>query len=175
VYEITAFVDGVALPMCPFVTSIKPGLPSAATTQVLGDGAASCELGGSAEFTIQAMDEFGNLCGEGGARFGVRASAHAKLHEVTDNEDGTYTVAYSVPEWAQGAVRLEVLLDGHAIKGSPLTPLITGLRPDPAEGKAKGKGKASLTSVERGAGGTLADQLPSLRWLREDGSRGRTR
>ena len=56
------------------------------------------------------MDEFGNLCGEGGARqrlsskryvelyllgsysgfgslgFGVRASAHVRLHEVSDNE-----------------------------------------------------------------------------------------
>ena len=56
------------------------------------------------------MDEFGNLCGEGGARrgllhsakafhvaqllhgyeqgFGVRASAHVRLHEVSDNEAG---------------------------------------------------------------------------------------
>ena len=99
------------------------------------------------------MDEFGNLCGEGGARcgpsscrrvhrgvhpaaegFGVRASAHVRLHEVSDNEacamvfvvatcacrleawhfchdlpkDGTYTVTYSIPDWAQGPVKLEV-------------------------------------------------------------------
>lgn len=53
------------------------------------------------------MDEFGNLCGEGGARFGVRASAHVRLHEVSDNEDGTYTVTYSIPDWAQGQIKLE--------------------------------------------------------------------
>ena len=69
--------------------------------QVRGDGSQRCKLGGSAEFTIQAklrgslscsilsfvycdwnllwhgwtmqaMDEFGNLCGEGGARSGLQ-------------------------------------------------------------------------------------------------------
>ncbi|CAE7485433.1 abpC [Symbiodinium natans] len=156
VYEIAACVDGVALPMCPIAVSVAPGPPSATTTQVRGDGSQRCTLGGSAEFTIQAMDEFGNLCGEGGARFGVRASAHVRLHEVSDNEDGTYTVTYSIPDWAQGPVKLEVLLDGHPIRGSPLMPRIIGYVPDKGvEPKAKAQGR-----VQKGAGGTFTDQLP---------------
>lgn len=164
-YEINALVDGNKLPMCPIIVHISPGPPSATTTQVRGEGVQRCTLGGSAEFTIQAMDEFGNLCGEGGARFGVRASAHVRLHEVSDNEDGTYTVTYSVPDWAQGLMKLEVLLDGHPIRGSPLTPRIIGYAPETvnAEGKGKGKGR-----IQKGAGGTFTDQLPSLRWLREN-------
>lgn len=166
-YEISAFVDGNKLPMCPVVIHIAPGSPSATTTQVRGEGVQRCTLGGSAEFTIQAMDEFGNLCGEGGARFGVRASAHVRLHEVSDNEDGTYTVTYSVPDWAQGPLKLEVLLDGHPIRGSPLMPRIIGFIPEKinAEAKAKGKGNGRIL---KGAGGTFTDQLPSLRWLREN-------
>lgn len=166
-YEINAFVDGNKLPMCPVIIHISPGSPSATTTQVRGEGVQRCTLGGSAEFTIQAMDEFGNLCGEGGARFGVRASAHVRLHEVSDNEDGTYTVTYSVPDWAQGPLKLEVLLDGHPIRGSPLMPRIIGLIPEKinAEAKAKGKGNGR---IQKGAGGTFTEQLPSLRWLREN-------
>ena len=68
-------------------------------------------------------------------------------------QDGTYTVTYSVPDWAQGPLKLEVpskyqhpyiavevssccssgcvlsiqvLLDGHPIRGSPLMPRIIG-------------------------------------------------
>ncbi|CAJ1410157.1 unnamed protein product [Effrenium voratum] len=165
-YEINAYVDGNKLPMCPVMIHVSPGPPSATTTQVRGDGVQRCTLGGSAEFNIQAMDEFGNLCGEGGARFGVRASAHVRLHEVSDNEDGTYTVTYSVPEWAHGPAKLEVLLDGHPIRGSPLTPRVIGYNPEKLnEAKAKGKGPGQ---IQKGAGGSLTDQLPSLRWLREN-------
>eukprot|EP00439_Symbiodinium_sp_Y106_P063230 s2120_g9.t1 len=171
VYEITACVDGVALPMCPVAVTV-----ACCARFVRGDGSQRCKLGGSAEFTIQAMDEFGNLCGEGGARFGVRASAHVRLHEVSDNEDGTYTVSYSIPDWAQGPVKLEVLLDGHPIRGSPLVPrligrssrirqemqdvLAAGFVPEKADPKAKSK--ALHGRVQKGAGGTFTDQLPPV-------------
>mmetsp|Transcript_20407 Transcript_20407/g.36560 ORF Transcript_20407/g.36560 Transcript_20407/m.36560 type:complete len:826 (+) Transcript_20407:64-2541(+) len=162
-YDIMVHVDGVALPMCPMVIHVRPGPPGASNSQVRGEGAEKCKLGASSEFTIQAVDEFGNLCSEGGARFGVRASAHAKLHEVSDNEDGTYTVCYSIPEWAQAPIRLEVLLDGMPVKGSPLTPQILGgpgrdAEKQPSVAKAKASG---------GSTGSLAD-LSSLAWLREN-------
>eukprot|EP00933_Yihiella_yeosuensis_P026555 TRINITY_DN20616_c3_g1_i1.p1 TRINITY_DN20616_c3_g1~~TRINITY_DN20616_c3_g1_i1.p1 ORF type:complete len:804 (+),score=170.17 TRINITY_DN20616_c3_g1_i1:62-2473(+) len=160
-YEIMACVDGVPLPMCPMKIDVRPGLPCATRTEVAGKGALQCELGGMAEFTIQAKDEFSNLCGEGGARFGVRACAHARLHEVADNEDGTYTVCYSIPEYAQGPVRLEVLLDGVPIKGSPLIPQITGAPPKMKSEAAKAVGGKSSEK-------TLADHMASLRWLREN-------
>ncbi|CAE7673642.1 abpC [Symbiodinium pilosum] len=169
VYEISACVDGAQVAGTmdthgsagPVAVTVTPSAWS-----VRGDGSQRCTLGGSAEFTIQAMDEFGNLCGEGGARFGVRASAHVRLHEVSDNEDGTYTVTYSIPDWAQGPIKLEVLLDGHPIRGSPLMPRIIGFVPEKADPAVKGK--ASQGRVQKGAGGTFADQLPSLRWLREN-------
>lgn len=150
-YDIVVCVDGMALPMCPFQIQVTSGPPSAQCSRIQGDGAQKCTLGSSAEFTIQAMDEFGNLCTEGGARFGVRANAHAKLHEVADNEDGTYSVTYSVPAWAQGPVRLEVLLDGFQVKGSPLTPRVLGFN-------------GALSNERQDA---LAEQLPDLHWLRE--------
>jgi len=54
---------------------------------------------------------------------------------------------------------MEVLLDGIPVKGSPLTPQVSGLpqQANPATAKDKPKSK-----------GSLADQLQSFRWLKEN-------
>lgn len=158
-YDINAYVDGMPLPMCPVSVTVVAGLASPAHSELYGDGTKRCDLGGRQEFLIQARDEFGNACDAGGARFGVRAVGHAKLHEVADNEDGTYAVVYSVPEYAKGSVKLEVLLDGVPVKNSPVCPQVNR-PPDAAMGDQAAEG------VFFGPG--LSGQLERLRWLRQN-------
>eukprot|EP00929_Paragymnodinium_shiwhaense_P003219 TRINITY_DN10364_c0_g1_i1.p1 TRINITY_DN10364_c0_g1~~TRINITY_DN10364_c0_g1_i1.p1 ORF type:complete len:767 (+),score=124.09 TRINITY_DN10364_c0_g1_i1:87-2387(+) len=123
-YHVSAFIDGILLPMCPVTMEIRPGPPSAMFCDVTGEGKRQCQVGSHAEFIVQTRDEFGNACNSGGHRIGVRAVGHAKLHEVCDNEDGSYSVCYSLPEYAQGPVHFEVLLDGVPIKDSPVQPSV---------------------------------------------------
>lgn len=155
-YDINAYVDGMPLPMCPITIKVAAGLASPMHSELYGEGTKRCDVGKRQEFLIQAKDEFGNACDTGGARFGVRAVGHAKLHEVADNEDGTYAVVYSVPEYAKGAIRLEVLLDGVPVKNSPVNPQVhsSGRRGDDPEAVFFGPG--------------LSSQLERLRWLRQN-------
>mmetsp|Transcript_78506 Transcript_78506/g.139210 ORF Transcript_78506/g.139210 Transcript_78506/m.139210 type:complete len:861 (+) Transcript_78506:91-2673(+) len=155
-YDVNAYVDGMPLPMCPVTIQVHSGLASPMHSEMYGEGTKRCELGGRQEFMIQARDEFGNACDTGGARFGVRAVGHAKLHEVADNEDGTYAVVYSVPEYAKGPIRLEVLLDGVPLKNSPITPAVSAGQTEQKESEA----------VFFGPG--LSGQLDRLRWLRQN-------
>lgn len=158
-YDINAYVDGMPLPMCPVAISVAAGLASPAHSELYGDGTKRCDIGARQEFLIQARDEFGNACDAGGARFGVRAVGHAKLHEVADNEDGTYAVVYSVPEYAKGPVKLEVLLDGVPVKNSPISPQVNRPPQTAASGEA-------TDGVFFGPG--LSGQLERLRWLRQN-------
>lgn len=157
-YDVNAYVDGMPLPMCPVHITVTAGLASPAHSELYGDGTKRCDVGGRQEFLIQARDEFGNACDTGGARFGVRAVGHAKLHEVADNEDGTYAVVYSVPEYVKGQVKLEVLLDGVPVKNSPVCPVVN--KPPDTSAAAAGEG------VFFGPG--LSGQLERLRWLRQN-------
>merc|ERR1719352_30235 len=142
--------------MCPITIEVAAGNASAMHSELFGEGIKRCDVGSRQEFLIQARDEFGNACDTGGARFGVRAIGHAKIHEVADNEDGTYAVVYSVPEYAKGTIKLEVLLDGIPVKNSPITPQVN--RPPDAEGNPD--------AVFFGPG--LSGQLERLRWLRQN-------
>lgn len=159
-YDVTTCVDGIPLPMCPVQISITPGPASAACSELYGQGTQFCKVGGQAEFWIRGRDEFGNACDRGGSRFGVRAVGHARLHELVDNEDGTYAVLYSVPEWASGLVWLEVLLDGVSLKGSPLALCLV-----PPE---RGTSGGVLPSTDVAGQVGLVDQLEALHWLREN-------
>mmetsp|Transcript_72072 Transcript_72072/g.134755 ORF Transcript_72072/g.134755 Transcript_72072/m.134755 type:complete len:867 (+) Transcript_72072:93-2693(+) len=159
-YSITARVNGTPLPLCPVMIDVAPGRASAQHSDLLGAGLSYCLAGAQTDFNIVARDEFGNECVRGGAQFGVRAVGHACLHEVADNEDGTYTVSYSIPEWAQGPVRLEVLLDGVPLKGSPVMPRVQELGQHAPEGEVDSKDREALSA------GFLPAELKGLEWLR---------
>jgi hypothetical protein len=157
-YHINAYVNGALLPMCPITTTVMPGPASPLHCEVVGDGTRSCMAGACVEFMIKARDQFGNACAQGSHRFGVRAVGHAKLHQVADNEDGTYSVTYSVPDYVQGDVSLEVLLNGVPIKESPI-------RPDIIRPKAASKPKPRATG-ETGMWHE-SDHQDRLQWLLE--------
>mmetsp|Transcript_12192 Transcript_12192/g.27563 ORF Transcript_12192/g.27563 Transcript_12192/m.27563 type:complete len:895 (+) Transcript_12192:81-2765(+) len=160
-YSITARINGTPLPLCPVMIDVAPGRASAQHSDLLGAGLSYCLAGAQTDFNIVARDEFGNECVRGGAQFGVRAVGHACLHEVADNEDGTYTVSYSIPEWAQGPVRLEVLLDGVPLKGSPVMPRLQQLGKHTLEGDVDTKDREALSA------GFMPAELKGLEWLRE--------
>eukprot|EP00927_Polykrikos_kofoidii_P044330 TRINITY_DN38326_c0_g1_i1.p1 TRINITY_DN38326_c0_g1~~TRINITY_DN38326_c0_g1_i1.p1 ORF type:complete len:786 (-),score=154.78 TRINITY_DN38326_c0_g1_i1:60-2351(-) len=157
-YELSAFIESVQLPMFPVTMTITPGPASAMHCDLTGNGTLVCKSGSRSEFTIVARDEFGNECGVGGHRFGVRVVGQAKLHEVVDNEDGTYIVCFSLPEWSQGPIQLEVLLDGVPVKGSPVRPTVQAV---------SAKKEVPLT-LEDDDAATLEAQVQRLQWLREN-------
>lgn len=158
-YHITASVEGVALPMCPVEIDVLPGVASAHQSEIHGLQNQIVDAGGMGKFTVVACDEFGNRCYEGGSRLGARAVGHAKLHEVMDNDDGTYGVLYSVPEWAHGPVKIEVLLDGVPLRDSPVVPQVR---------QRSLKEEANEQTLARPGGTAIQDQLERLRWLQQN-------
>eukprot|EP00928_Gymnodinium_smaydae_P030842 TRINITY_DN22812_c0_g2_i2.p1 TRINITY_DN22812_c0_g2~~TRINITY_DN22812_c0_g2_i2.p1 ORF type:complete len:774 (+),score=103.51 TRINITY_DN22812_c0_g2_i2:59-2323(+) len=164
-YHVNAYIGGVALPMCPVSVQVTTGPPSAYHCEVTGVGTHQCQIGEHTEFTITARDEFGNIVQRGGHRFGVRAIGHAKIHEVADNEDGTYVVCYSVPEFAKGPVKLEVLLDGVPVKGSPLEPEV--LRPRVQEHLRGTRSGRALQDADHTRLPAALDDAERIRWLQQ--------
>lgn len=156
-YHINVHIDGALLSMCPATCDVTPGPASAVHCEVFGDGARVCQLGGHAEMSIKARDQYGNAAIQGGDRFGIRAIGHARLHQVDDNEDGTYTVCFSIPEFAHGDIALEVLLNGVPIKDSPVR--INIVRPD--------GGLTADRVDEHDAPFHHEDHQARLRWLHE--------
>jgi len=97
--------------------------PSAASTTAYGSGLGSSLTGNTAYiFTIQSQDVNGNVITTGGSDFEVSSVGPVPLtFEITDNEDGTYTVAYTTPN-VLGAYTISVLYRGvDQISGSPFT------------------------------------------------------
>ena len=80
-------------------------------------------------FTVQAMDGFGNKKVRGGDPFEVGVMGPARLIDLEDNADGTYTCTVEALPGAATAgnnsLMLMVSLYGRPIQGSPFKPVLT--------------------------------------------------
>jgi len=73
-----------------------------------------------ATIRITAFDAFGNRVTRGGDNFQVRVN-QGSASKPTDNGDGTYTARLQL---GIGVFRIDITLDGKAIKGSPFQLLV---------------------------------------------------
>jgi adhesin/invasin len=116
--QVRVRVDGADVPGSPFTSVVSPGPASAA--QTTADIPQSFFF--SRLFTVTARDAQGNLLGHGGDRVAMTAtntSSNASTAlGVSDNGDGTYGAAFSLPS---GTYRIDVTINEVPIQGSPFT------------------------------------------------------
>eukprot|EP01128_Nolandella_sp_AFSM9_P007577 TRINITY_DN41_c0_g1_i1.p1 TRINITY_DN41_c0_g1~~TRINITY_DN41_c0_g1_i1.p1 ORF type:complete len:1432 (-),score=481.49 TRINITY_DN41_c0_g1_i1:80-4375(-) len=107
----------------PFPLVVIPAEAYGPTSVSSGDAIKNAEVGGANEFALETHDKFDNVLTLGGAA--VTATLVHKEDEsvtvdvaVTDNDDGTYKLAYPTITKA-GVYALTPLVDGEATKDAP--------------------------------------------------------
>ena len=111
---------GVDIGGSPFKLTVDPGPTHANGCSASGPGITGGYTGMETSFVIQARDYYGNARTTGNDIFNIDigGTASARLR-VRDNENGTYTVAYT-PEIG-GDYYISVKHSGIDIQGSPFT------------------------------------------------------
>jgi hypothetical protein len=107
----------------PFAMVTAPAVTS--TQMCVGSQQNITTAGVQTTFGIQAKDVFGNLRISGGDVYTVKVTklgSQSVYGQVTDNTDGTYTVAYTVTE--SGPHSISVMIGGMHISNSPSSLLI---------------------------------------------------
>jgi adhesin/invasin len=106
-------VSGTAIPGSPFASTVRPGDadPQSSVAQV-----PACVERSKlpAIVRITAFDAFGNRVTQGGDNFQIQVGGSSS--RPTDNGDGTYTGRLNLDT---GVFRVDITLDGKALKGSP--------------------------------------------------------
>lgn len=117
-YVVEVTLGGSPIRDAPFTVPVKPA-PSASRSFAEGPGLGVSVAGEETSFTIHAIDEAGNPRADGGDSFSVdiHGPGGRVPTQTTDNEDGTYTVRFTLP--AAGAYVVKVTYQGRHILGSP--------------------------------------------------------
>eukprot|EP00698_Gefionella_okellyi_P016092 TRINITY_DN457_c0_g1_i1.p1 TRINITY_DN457_c0_g1~~TRINITY_DN457_c0_g1_i1.p1 ORF type:complete len:4209 (-),score=1181.95 TRINITY_DN457_c0_g1_i1:57-12683(-) len=119
-FPLSVSVSGTPLKRSPFSVEVQPARTSGMHCIAKGDGTQSCVVGQPASFVVIARDRFTNARTTGGDKLSVDVMGPMLAPgTVTDNQDGTYAVQFAVH--VTGIYRVDVLLDGEAISGSPFT------------------------------------------------------
>jgi hypothetical protein len=114
----------------PFDIEILPSRTIARFCVAHGEALDSITANDTQEFTIVAMDGFGNRKTNGGDPFEVGVMGPAQLKSLTDNGDGSYTcvIAAMNPTTSSyvtsSSLMVMVTLHGKAIAGSPFKPVV---------------------------------------------------
>ena len=120
--QVTILVSGAGLSGSPFSSQVVPGSTSAA--QSFAVVPARVSIFAPFTITITALDQFGNEVGHGGDPFELRIDDGAP-RTVTDNGDGTYSVAIAAFSLSVATHQVFVSLAGTPIKGSPYSMEVT--------------------------------------------------
>jgi adhesin/invasin len=114
-------VSGTALAGSPFPSQVQPGATSAA--QSTADVPGRVSIFASFTITVTARDQFGNPVGRGGEPFGL--AIDGAPHPLTDQGNGTYTLAIRSFTLSVGDHEVVVTLGGADIGGSPYEMTVT--------------------------------------------------
>jgi len=112
--QVQVKVSGTAVPGSPFASAVQAGDADPGLSQAVVPACVEYSRL-PATITITAFDAFGNRVARGGDDFQVRVNQGSSL-KPTDNGDGTYTTRLNL---TVGVFRIDITLDGKAIKGSP--------------------------------------------------------
>jgi hypothetical protein len=114
----------------PFNVEVLPSQTDSSMSIASGNALVSLIPDVISEFTVLAMDAFGNRKQRGGDPFELGVMGPAKLHGLQDNGDGTYTCAVEAHNPAMqssltsASLSIMVTLHGKHIHGSPFRPTI---------------------------------------------------
>lgn len=114
---------------------------------VSGPGASTAMVRQTAQFTIEAKDERGTPCTQGGEVFSVsvRGASLVKAR-VADNDDGTYLVEYKPS--VSGRYTISITLGGQLLSGSPFGLNVLTPQPDPTRCVLRGEALTNAKARE---------------------------
>jgi adhesin/invasin len=119
--QVAVMVSGAALAGSPFASQVQPG-PSAAA-QSSADVPSSVSIFSSFTITVVIRDRFGNVVGRGGDPVELRIDGAPQ--GLTDQGNGTYTLAISSFSLSVATHEVTVTLGGSHISGSPYSMTVT--------------------------------------------------
>jgi|GEM_PF-3548918 len=112
-------VSGTRVPSSPFASVVQPGPVDASHSEVIVPGCVEY-LDLPVVVRITAFDAFGNQLDRGGTAFVVRVNGGDPLG-LKDNNNGTYVATFNL---GSNLFRVDVTLNGTAVKGSPAQVLV---------------------------------------------------
>eukprot|EP00002_Diphylleia_rotans_P034124 TRINITY_DN7307_c0_g1_i5.p1 TRINITY_DN7307_c0_g1~~TRINITY_DN7307_c0_g1_i5.p1 ORF type:complete len:379 (+),score=58.19 TRINITY_DN7307_c0_g1_i5:375-1511(+) len=105
----------------PFTTIVEPADSDPRMTTATGLGLHRALVGLPASIVVHSRDRFGNERRTGGDKYSVRVQGallkEKDLMKVIDNENGTYTISYTI--LSSRLHRVSVMLSNEHIPGSP--------------------------------------------------------
>lgn len=138
-YKLWVFVGNNPVPGSPFPVMYHAGPPYPKNCTIIGLGLWSAVVGQEATFTWTARDKYGNPVEFGGHPFTVSMYGPEEIDiRLEDHQDGTYTARY-IPTVA-GEHRMNVMLDGDGLPGSPFLVKVSEGQGDPAMSTVTGEG-----------------------------------
>ena len=115
--------NGVYIDGSPSSVLVLPGPTHAATSVAIGTGISRSHMGESSVFMIRTKDRFGNDRASGGdvvTATLTQVSTDQVVHaNVTDTEDGSYTVRYALTVTSGAPYLLVVRINGEPVRGAP--------------------------------------------------------
>eukprot|EP00698_Gefionella_okellyi_P019273 TRINITY_DN5888_c0_g1_i1.p1 TRINITY_DN5888_c0_g1~~TRINITY_DN5888_c0_g1_i1.p1 ORF type:complete len:5059 (-),score=1335.09 TRINITY_DN5888_c0_g1_i1:98-15274(-) len=138
-YALSVALDGVPISGSPFTVFAQAGNPNAKKCTKSFDGVLHAVAGETTTFTVQARDQFGNICGWGGHPFEITASSVAEV-KIVDNDDGQGTsTCYYTPS-VIGRHIITVALDDLPVGGAPFGVVVVAGKVHAAACTASGDG-----------------------------------
>ena len=119
--QVAIAVSGAALAGSPFASQVQPG-PAAAGAS-FADVPGSVSIFSSFTITVTIRDRFGNLVGHGGDPVALQIDGAPR--ELTDQGNGTYTLAIAAFSLSVATHQVVVTLGGANISGSPYSMTVT--------------------------------------------------
>eukprot|EP01104_Vermistella_antarctica_P021500 TRINITY_DN975_c0_g1_i1.p1 TRINITY_DN975_c0_g1~~TRINITY_DN975_c0_g1_i1.p1 ORF type:complete len:831 (+),score=248.61 TRINITY_DN975_c0_g1_i1:196-2493(+) len=148
-YEVAVTLRGEHVKDSPFRVLVEAA--TAANSYAEGPGLVEGRAGEEAQFTIYAVDHNGNKRNSGGDPFKINIDGPQTIEpEVSDNDDGTYTVTYTPDKRQPGDYKVSVTLFDKDIKDAPFSVLVKPAS-DAGKSYAEGPGLNAIVDNETAA------------------------
>ena len=126
-YTVSVTVDGIPIATSPLVLHVFPGSCETSRAVLRGDALNGIVASKITKLLVQTEDKYGNNCHVGGDRVNLSMQGPNGIKvnalDVKDNEDGTYSFAFIVPQ--AGRWTIQAIVNGRVAKESTTEVVVT--------------------------------------------------
>ena len=144
--------QSMPIPGSPFDLSVVPGPANAGATVIPDDvllplhGTVGKEEQHGCHLKLQARDEMGNPCVEGGAKVSCSCLGVDTIEaSITDNGDGTYALVWRSQQ--SGTFNVQIWIDKEQVASSPCAIKLLSDTPDLSKTSASGPGLGKVVTA----------------------------
>ena len=126
-YTVSVTVDGIPIASSPLILHVFPGACETSRAVLRGDALNGIVASKITSLLVQTEDKYGNHCHIGGDRVNLSMSGPNGIKvnalDVKDNEDGTYSFSFIVPQ--SGRWTIQAVVNGRVAKESTTEVVVT--------------------------------------------------